>query len=221
MRTFLTLNVGGIVSAMMLGIALIYLGWASGEHLVFLLVMIYFLVLSTLVTGTGKERKEKMGVYERGRGWRNVVANGIVPVAAAAIFLLDTTKGMAPINLIVVYISSIAAITADKFASEVGILDGQPMMLLTMKKAKKGQSGGVTAPGTFAALLGAFLISTSMIALHFPIIYIAVATVAGFAGNIADSLFGYFEEKKIGNKYTSNIACAITGAVVAFLILSL
>ncbi len=220
MRTFLTLNVAGVLSALLLGAALLYLGWASGEGLLFLLVMVYFLVLSTLVTGTGKGRKERRGAYERGRGWRNVFANGIVPVVLAVIFLLDVSRGYAPISIIVAYIASIAAITSDKFASEVGILGEKPVMLLTMKPAKWGQSGGVSPTGIYASIIGAFLISSSMIALNMPLAYILIATVAGFLGNIVDSLLGYFEEHGIGNKYTSNIACAVTGAVLTLLVLS-
>ena len=221
MRTFLTLNVGGVLSALILGAALLYLGWVSGEDLVFILVMVYFLILSTLVTRTGQEKKEHMGVYERGRGWKNVFANGVVPVVVASLFLLGVYEGHANPVLIVAYVASIAAITADKFASEIGILNGQPTMLLTMRPAKKGESGGITSLGTGASLLGAFLISTCMVALGFPILYVAIATVSGFLGSMVDSVFGYFEERGIGNKYTSNMACAVTGAVLAFAVLSL
>ena len=220
MRTFLTLNVGGFLSALLLGTALIYLGWATGKGLLFLLVMIYFLILSTLVTAAGQEKKENMGVYERGRGWKNVFANGIVPVAVAVLILLNIGNSWTVEVLTVSYVASISAIMSDKFASEIGILDGRPTMLLTMKPAKKGESGGVTGTGTLASLIGAFLISTCLIALNMPVIYIAIATGAGFIGNIVDSLFGYFEEHKIGNKYTSNMACAITGAALAYIILA-
>ena len=36
-----------------------------------------------------------------------------------------------------------------------------------------------------------------------------------------DSVFGYFEERGTGNKYTTNIACAITGAAVGAALLML
>ena len=221
MRTFLTLNIGGVLSAITLGIILLYLGWVTGEDLALLLVMIYFLILSTLVTRTGQEKKEKMGVYERGRGWKNVFANGIVPVIVASLFLVSIYQGHTNMVLIAAYVASIAAITADKFASEIGILNGRPTMLLTQRPAKKGESGGVTSLGTTASLIGAFLISICMIALNMPILYVVVATVSGFLGSIVDSVFGYFEEHGIGNKYTSNMACAVTGAVITFIILSL
>ncbi len=221
MRTFLTLNVWGIVSALLLGIALLYLGWRSGTGLFFFLIMVYFLILSTMVTRAGQEKKERMGVYERGRGWKNVFANGITPVVIAALIAGNFYSFGTARILIVAYVASIAAITADKFASEIGILDGKPVMLLTGKPAKKGESGGVTSVGTTASLLGAFLISISMVAINMPLLYILVATGAGFLGSIVDSLFGYFEEHHIGNKYTSNIACAITGAIIAFVVLTI
>ncbi len=218
MRTFLTLNLGGTLSAFLLGAALVYLGIASKFGLLLIAVMLYFLLLSTLVTGTGRSRKERMGVYERGRGWKNVFANGIVPVITA-ILLVCAGSGALRTPLLVAYVASIAAITADKFASEVGILDGQPTMLLTMKPARRGQSGGVTVAGTAASLAGAFLISASLLAFSVPIIYIAAAGAAGFLGSFVDSLLGYFEEHRIGNKYTSNIACAAAGAALALLVI--
>ena len=221
MRTFLTLNIWGTVSALLLGLILLYLGWISGTYLFFLITIVYFLILSTMVTRAGQEKKERMGVYERGRGWKNVFANGITPVVIAVLIAGNFFKIGTVEALTVAYVASIAAITADKFASEIGILDGKPMMLLTGRPAKKGESGGVTATGTLASLIGAFLISTCMIALNMPLIYVAVAVGSGFMGSVVDSLFGYFEERGIGNKYTSNMACAVTGAVLAFIVLTI
>ena len=33
-------------------------------------------------------------------------------------------------------------------------------------------------------------------------------------GNFIDSLLGHFEEKRIGNKYTSNLVCSVAGAAL-------
>ena len=38
---------------------------------------------------------------------------------------------------IIGFVASVAAITADKFESEIGIFDGMPRMIFTFKKAKK------------------------------------------------------------------------------------
>jgi uncharacterized membrane protein len=44
---------------------------------------------------------------------------------------------------------------------------------------------------------------------------------SGFCGGLVDSLLGYYEEKGIGNKYTSNAICGIAGALIAMLIVGL
>ncbi len=220
MRTFLTLDLGGVVSALLLGTALVVTGYLAGLGLYFLIAILYFLLLSAIVTGFGKGRKKRMGLYERSRGWRNVAANGMVPLAISVIYVINNAYyGIPQVALLIAYVASVAAITADKFASEVGVLDGDPHMLLTMKKVKKGTSGAVSLVGLIASLMGALLISLSVFQLPNALYLIALATAAGFLGNLADSVVGYLEEQGIGNKYTSNTICAIVGALIAFLIL--
>jgi uncharacterized membrane protein len=40
-------------------------------------------------------------------------------------------------------------------------------------------------------------------------------TIAGFVGNVVDSMLGYYEEKGVGNKSTSNLVCGLVGAIAA------
>jgi uncharacterized protein (TIGR00297 family) len=127
------------------------------------------------------------------------------------------------------FVASVASITADKFASEVGMLDGMPRMLLGFKKVKKGTSGAVTWLGLVASAVAAFIISLSMILIS-PHIYpagasftivISVIVASGFVGNIVDSLAGYYEERGIGDKYTSNALCSIAGGIISIIIMML
>jgi uncharacterized membrane protein len=49
--------------------------------------------------------------------------------------------------------------------------------------------------------------------------YIVLAALAGgFFGTLFDSILGYYEEKGVGNKYTSNFFASVAGSVVALLI---
>jgi uncharacterized membrane protein len=50
-----------------------------------------------------------------------------------------------------------------------------------------------------------------------PILLVAVPaiTVSGFVGGLVDSMLGYYEERGIGSKYTSNLFCALAGAALA------
>ena len=216
MKTFLTLDAFGVVLAIVFGVLIFYFGGNYG--LFFLAVILFFLVASAFVTEFRKDEKKAMRLYERARGWKNVFANGIVPLLAAALYYYNGVASLnIPANVIIIaYVASVAGATADKFSSEVGVLFGRPRMLLSMKEVKPGVSGGVSAVGFIVGLLGSYLISMSL--MQFGIEIILLSAAAGLIGDTFDSVFGFFEEKGIGNKYTSNIACAITAAAFAALV---
>lgn len=94
-----------------------------------------------------------------------------------------------------------AAVAADTFSSELGILSKSKPRLITApwRIVPPGTNGGVTAAGLGAGLLGAFLLSvTSTIFLPFckdwslseKTSYTLAMTVAGFSGTLLDSLLG-------------------------------
>ncbi len=228
---FLTLDVGGIVLAVILGAMLLVLGMGLGYF--FLSAMIVFLVLSAIVTWTGIKRKRRMGIGQSSRGIKNVLANGMPAIIMTVIFYFANTTGneMMALAAAVGFLGSIAAITADKFNSEIGILDGVPHMIFTMRKVKKGTSGGITILGAVAGLAGAVMISFLIVpvagqlgllagvnSISIPK-SIAVITISGLIGSFIDSGLGYYEERGIGNKFTSNFACGIAAGMIAMLLL--
>ncbi len=215
MRTFLTLDFRALALAIVIGLIIFFAGGQMGWF--FLAVILFFLVLSAVVTRIGKKRKVRLGVYEESRGWKNVISNGIVPVVIVALFAFypESAGKAASYAIIAAYISSVAAITADKFSSELGVLGNAPRMIFTFRKVKRGVSGGVTGVGLAAGLIGAALISTFGVTsgIDFASLF-AITTLSGLAGDIVDSAAGYFEEKGFGSKYTSNIAAAVAGAAI-------
>ncbi len=217
MTDILTLDGRGVTAAVILGALVLFLG--GGNGIFFLLDMLLFLAIAALVTNIGKRRKKGIGVYEHSRGWRNVLSNGAVPLAVVVLYFINSLHGFVPAQyLVAAYVASVAAIAADKFSSEIGVLDGEPLMLLTLKPVKKGVSGGVTALGLLAGALASLVISLSLLAVYGQAAWalVALAFVSGIIGNITDSVFGYWEERGVGNKYTSNLACAIAGTIVCF-----
>ena len=219
----LTLRPSAIVAALAMGAGLVLFGQELG--IFFFGVMFWFVLLSAAVTVAGKRFKQNAGLYEKSRGVRNVLANGIWPLAMSALFYAALIGGHTHYELVALlgFVSAVAAVTADTFSSEVGVLDGQPVMLLNMKKVQKGVSGGVTWLGLAAGLAGSILITLMMLAV-LPEMHLlglsnapgafAVVVLGGFAGTIVDSVLGYFEEKGIGNKYTSNLFGSIGGSLV-------
>jgi len=221
MRAF-TLDEKGVVAALLLGVAILIFGGVLGPY--FLLILLLFLMVSAVVTDLGKGKKELIGVYEKARGWKNVLANGGVPLALAILFAAASQLSKQYtliLPIAIAYTASISAVMADKFASEVGVLDGVPVMLLTLRKVSKGTSGAVTWLGTIASALGSAIIALCIFLLYNSLFYFAIILVSGFVGSVVDTVFGYFEEQHIGNKYTSNLACAVAGALLAVLLLLL
>ena len=155
-----------------------------------------------------------------------MLANGTVPLAMAWLYRVSMILGSrtAMRRSLFGFIASVAAITADKFASEIGMLDGMPVSLLTGRKVRKGVSGGVTWLGLTVSAIAAAMVGAILVVLIGPAIpigpYLAICavTLSGFLGNLADSLSGYYEEKGIGNKFTSNLLCSAAGAIIGALL---
>lgn len=193
----------GIGLTLLFGAAIVVFGGLMQLVLVFI-----FLFLSVVVTKFGYYEKKDMGIYEHDRSWENVLSNGLVPTL---VVVAGSFMGWGPLP----YICAIAAVTADKFASELGVLGGEPVSIYTLGHVKPGTSGAVSITGTFMSLAGSALVGIAAIFLF----GIAPATalfvmLAGFAGSVADTLFGVLEEKGFGTKGTTNVICSIAGALL-------
>lgn len=176
----------------------------------YLILMLGFFFLALVVTGYEHGIKREMGIYEHERGWENVLSNGLLPTILA---FLSPSIGPLP------FIGCLAAVTADKFASEIGVLGGTPVNLANLKPAKPGVSGAVTVMGTVASLAGA--VAIGFIAIYLFDINATIALILGFGGllgSVVDSAFGILEEKGIGTKGTTNFICSIVGALIGFML---
>jgi uncharacterized protein (TIGR00297 family) len=202
-----TLDEKGIAGALLIFVLIFFLG--KEIWFLFLFPLLLFLVLSWIVTNIGKEKKKKLGTFEKKRSIENVFANGIIPLLMVFLYFLTNNK-----LFVVGYLGAVAAITSDKFSSEIGILNGIPRRILDFKKIKKGESGGVTILGSIAGVFASFLISLTSFLFGMQN-KILVIFVAGIIGNIFDSIFGVFEEKGFGNKHTTNILCSFFGSLSA------
>ncbi|MHB1829923.1 MAG: DUF92 domain-containing protein [Candidatus Micrarchaeaceae archaeon] len=221
MASIFTLDVSGTLLAVLFGLITFYFGLQLWWF--FMAVLVDFLVLSAIATRAKEEEKMRMKGYEKVRSWKNVVANGMVPVAIVVIyFVFASYEGVSPAgSQIIVYsfIASLAAVTADKFASEFGVLYGHPKDIITQARVRRGTSGGITWMGTLMGLVGSALIGLTALSIGASLMVFDVIVIAGVVGNVVDSVLGHFEEQGIGNKYTSNIVCAVTGSVLCAVVL--
>jgi uncharacterized protein (TIGR00297 family) len=128
-----------------------------------------------------------------------VLANGGAAAVAAA-GLARVERGLA----LTVAAGSLAAATADTWATEVGSSSGAvPRLLVSRRPVEPGESGGVTIPGTAASVAGAMLIGSvaaiagscwsqdSRALKIFPAV-----VVAGICGSVADSLAGELVQER-------------------------
>jgi uncharacterized protein (TIGR00297 family) len=227
MVEFLTLDIGGVTLAVIFGVLFLFFGMALGAF--FVLSMITFLVLSASVTYIGARYKRRFGLGQEPRGIKNVLANGTPPMIMAVLFYISSISHNGTFALLcaIGFIASVAGITADKFGSEIGVLNGTPRMIFTMKKVKKGTSGGISLLGIFAGLVGAFLMASLVMLVIFQLgafnssyVFgirkaIVTITLGGVIGSLVDSALGYYEERGIGNKFTSNFVCGIIAGFLA------
>ena len=200
------LDTKGVVLALIFGFLLIFFGGPN-----YLILMLWFFVLAIIVTRYEYETKKELGLYEHERSWENVFSNGLVPVILA---YLSPQIGAMP------FIASMAAVTADKFGSEVGVLDKEdPISIISFKKVKPGTSGAISKMGTVASMGAGALIELGAIFL-FGITpeKAVIVSLAGLGGSLIDTFFGFFEERGLGTKDTTNILGSIAGALLGFLI---
>ncbi len=221
----LTLSGAGLaVAAVMGALFVLFGGWIWW---IFLLGMLIFLALAAIVTWIGRSYKKKRRLGQKPRGVMNVVANGAVPLALAGLYGLFLALGAERYAVLCLFgfIASVAAITADKFASEIGMLDGMPVSLVGRKAVRKGVSGGVTWAGLAASAMAALIIGIVLVPLSAPYDFVisqylsvCLVVLCGFAGSLVDSALGYYEEKGIGDKFTSNFACSLSGALLGIVL---
>jgi uncharacterized protein (TIGR00297 family) len=90
------------------------------------------------------------------------------------------------------FAASLAAVNADTWATELGVLNPSPPRMITdlRKRVEKGTSGGISIVGTLASLAGSALIAAlaSLFTTNWSLF--PLVTFAGLAGSLFDSLLG-------------------------------
>ncbi len=189
------LKPGGALAAFLLAVPLFGMGglpWA--------VPILTFFVFSSLLSRLNANRKQTLQrLFEKGhrRDASQVLANG-----AVAGFLVLLSILLQDGRLYVLYLSAVAAATADTWATEIGIHARRPPRLITrLQPIPPGRSGGVSLTGLAGALLGACLIA--LVGLAFPhrqslaalqhlqnLTLLLIVTTSGFLASLVDSLLG-------------------------------
>lgn len=183
------LDRGGAWAAALLGTWVLGLGgwpWAA--------LLLLFFASSNLFSRAFRARKAAVAAdFAKGgrRDWAQVAANGGVPALA----LLAALLGLIPLDgAWLAYAGALAAVNADTWATELGVLSpGLPRLITTGRRVARGSSGAISLVGSLASLLGALLVAA--MAFWFPATAVALVAIpavalAGLAGAFLDSLLG-------------------------------
>jgi uncharacterized protein (TIGR00297 family) len=178
----------GAYAAVLLGTIIFGLGgWKYG-----VLLLTFFITSSALSHSFKKYKHGLDEKYSKGdeRDTGQVFGNGGIPAIFATLhffFPFETWPWLG-------FAASLAAVNADTWATELGVLNPNPPRLITnFKVVEKGTSGGISLIGTLASLAGAALIGVlaSLLGPQPASVPIGmIITVAGFAGALFDSFLG-------------------------------
>lgn len=183
------LSKSGAAAAVLVGAVIFGVGgWAWAA------LLLAFFTTSTALTRAFKKRKTGVSEKFSKGGQRDagqVLGNGGLATLFAGLHYFFPTEPW----VWLAFAASLAAVNADTWATELGVLSPNPPRMLTnlRKTVEKGTSGGVSLVGSLAALAGSALIGGLAAALHpTPSAWAAVGivTLAGFLGAFFDSFIG-------------------------------
>lgn len=181
-----SLNTSGAAAAAFTGTIIFGIGgwdWA--------VLLLTFFVTSSLLSRAFKKRKQGLDEkfskgHERDAG--QVFGNGGIATFFAALHFFFPESIIPWIG----FAASLAAVNADTWATELGVLNPNPPRMITnlKKVVEKGTSGGISLVGTFASLLGALIIALPAALFADNWSLLPLITLAGFSGSLFDSLLG-------------------------------
>ena len=184
-----SLNQSGVIAATIVGAVVFGLGGWQWS----------ILLLAFFITSSGLSRlfkKRKLGLnekYSKGdqRDAGQVLGNGGLATAFVLVHALYPESSVGWVG----FAAALAAVNADTWATELGVLNPTPPRMITKlnKVVEKGTSGGISLFGTLASLAGSALIgilAASFYPTPAPVQLFLTITLAGLAGSLFDSLIG-------------------------------
>lgn len=153
------------------------------------ILLALFFVSSSALTQYRRSRKTSLSPgFSKGgrRDYGQVFANGLLAATLSFMYgILGSEVWLAGI------IGALAAVTADTWGTELGVLSNRsPRLLTTGAHVPAGTSGGVTIPGTVAGFAGASFIGLTGALLELNALWLIVGCVAGMLGMFLDSFLG-------------------------------
>ena len=181
-----SLNLSGAIGATIVGTIVFGLGglqWA--------ILLMTFFITSSALSRLFKKRKQGLDEkfskgHERDIG--QVFGNGGLATAFVLVHALYPESNVGWVG----FAASLAAVNADTWATELGVLNPTAPRIITdlRKRVEKGTSGGISLFGTLASLLGAAIIALPTAWFSGDWSLILSISLAGLAGSLFDSFLG-------------------------------
>lgn len=183
-----SLSRSGALAAILVGTVIFGLGgWQWAVQL-----LVFFISSSLLSRLFSNSKKEVHDKYDKGgrRDAGQVLANGGLAAIFAGLHFFFPQAGWTWFA----FSASLAAVNADTWATELGVLNPrQPRLITSWKVVEKGSSGGISLLGTVSTLAGAGLIALTSILVQptpSPLAFLAIISISGLLGSLFDSLLG-------------------------------
>ncbi len=190
--------------------------------------MVIFAVTSFIATKAFFKQKEASRLQEGKHGERsssNIIYAGIIGVVLALLNFFRIYWIYDYGDFFLLFAVSFSVINSDTFASEIGVIDRNVVMITNFRKTEPGVNGGISLLGSLASLLGGLIIAITFTLFYFSYFDVAVVvfiTIMGFVGSNVDSLLGATLEnrglisKGQVNLFSSIITVAISGIFIYF-----
>jgi len=176
----------GAVGALLVGTLIFGLGgWVWG-----LLLALFFVSSSLLSHYKEGEKQAVAEKFDKGnrRDFAQVLANGGAGVIVALLQVFFPAPFWLPL-----FLGTMAAVTADTWATELGTLSKRPPRLITSGKiVPVGTSGGISLFGTAVSFIGGLFIglAAGLFSQNNAGLFMLVGGIGGLLGSLADSLLG-------------------------------
>jgi uncharacterized protein (TIGR00297 family) len=184
------LTIGGAFAAALIGLVTEFIGGYPALGL-----LAAFFVTSNLFGRWRRQAKKCLG-YEKGgvRDHWQVLANGGPAMLGLIIGELLRSHGFPSYSTLVLFSAGLAEANADTWATEIGsVSNSLTWSIVTGKPVARGQSGGISLPGTAAAAAGSMFIAFCYYyatGVHGHQRLMFVIGLAGFCGAMVDSVLG-------------------------------
>ena len=181
-----SLAASGAAAALLIGTIIYGMGgWIWG-----VLLALFFVSSSLLSHYKEREKQAVAEKFDKGhrRDWGQVLANGGAGAIAALLFGLFPSPLWFPL-----FLGTMATVTADTWATELGTLSRRPPRLITTgRSVPVGTSGGISAFGTAVSLAGGLFIglAAGLMSQANILPFILAGGFGGLAGSLCDSLLG-------------------------------